>query len=246
MKTQILIALGAVAVLAGVANAQTVPGNGDGVHLKKAPDFGPLLRPPMKPAPQHNSSDFQFKFIPNVGPSSGAPVTRLFPDLDGKQMAGTRLTVVKSPEGRLLQVESAERSIGDVLRTVTEVMGVQAIIDPKLQTRSLANLVFRGKDFDDLLDLMSRALNIEMVKSPEGTYFFASKPASSQQTSKKPGNLRNGPFLFEPSENTPNPDPDFSPLHPKPIQPQHNWEKRDFNGHEFYYIPGSPQPDLAK
>ena len=237
MKTQTLIALGAITTFAGAADAQNVPHDGDGVQLKKAPDFGPLLRAPAKPAPQRGG-DFQFKLTPNRGSLFGAPVT-ITPGkrLVLRQRKGTRLQIVKSPDGNTLQVEASQQSIGDVLQKIADVMGVRAIIDPQLRKETRASLFFRAKDFDELLNLMSSALNIETAKSPEGTYFFAANSASSQPMPARPRDLRNGPFSFGPGENAPNLDPDFSPLKPKPLAPQPDWEKREFNGQFYYNMP---------
>ena len=226
IKIQTLIALSAVAALAATANAQTSSDNGDGVHLKPAPGFGPLLRPPITPSPQ----------------------------LDLSQPQGIRLKVLKSPDGEILQVEAGKQSIGDVLQKIADVMGVKVVIDPELQKETHASLFFRGKDFDDLLNSISQAMNIEMVKSPADTYFFAAKPARAKGptlyyqmpdgTYKRSDNLSPGgglriiPRPFEPSEKLPRIDPDFTwPKNFGTIQPLPNWEKREFNGNPFYHIP---------
>ena len=219
MKMQILIALGAVAARCRHGARTNCPERAFDVR-------------------------FNFETIPDIGKFFRSPILR-FPQLDENQLAGTRLKVLKSPSGDTLQVESGQQSLGDVLRKITAIMGVRAVVDPKLNENSFASLVFRGKDFDDLLSSMTQALGVEMVKSPSGTYFFAAKTISSQPTPQKPRDLRNGPFLFGPSENTPNPDPDFSPLNPKPFAPQPNWEKREFNGQPYYNMPlPIPSPTL--
>ncbi len=205
MKPPILIALGAVAALTATANAQTVPDNGDGVHLKLVPDFGPLLRSPITPSPP----------------------------LDPSPPKGTRLKIVKSSGENTLQVEARQQSIGDVLQKIADVMGVKVVIDAQLQKETHASLFFRGKDFDDLLNLISHAMSIEMVKSPAGTYFFAAKPAPVKGpalyyqmpngTWKRSDDLSPGgglriipcpfdgaPFSGEPSEKLPRIDPNFT------------------------------------
>ena len=135
-------------------------------------------------------------------------------------------------------------------------MGVRAVVDPRLSEKSFATLVFRGKDFDDLLTSITQALEVEMVKSPLGTYFFAAKPVSSSDGPVKFFQRPNGtwqrferlpqdapqlpvvPFTLEPGEDLPHIDPDF--IWPKNfgrVQPLPYGEKREFNGRPFYNMP---------
>ena len=140
-------------------------------------------------------------------------------------------------------------------------MGVRAVIDPALDKELLLTKVVRGRDFDELFAALSQS--VEAVKSPAGTHFFALKPASEnsgvfllqpdgtyRRFDGSPGlrevpqrvPSRNGPFSFGPSESAPHLDPDFvypkNGLLPPPLP---YWEKREFNGREFYFMPAPTQ-----
>ena len=165
MKTPIFVTAAALCATCGLASAQTAPrqsdknSSGDGVHLRDVPGIGGLFRAPIPPVP--------VKPIPEL-------------ELDLNQPAGTHLKSLKFAGEDVLQVEAVRQSLGEILRTVTNVMGVRAIIDPELQRKSFFSLTFRGKDFDDLLANMTRSLQVEMVKSPVGTYFFADASTSAR------------------------------------------------------------------
>lgn len=241
MKTQILIALGAVAALSGAANAQNVPNNGD-VQLNSTPDIRSLFLGPITVTPGVDASLFGPDMPPS--PKSGDP-----------NQATLKLSVLKSTKGDVFQLEVARQSRAVILKKVTDVMGVRAVIDPALARTFEITQVFRGLSWDELLTSMN--YGIEMVKSPAGTYFFADK--STGLSFKFPSNYNSqSEELVDPREKL-SKDPHFDPfvlpyggLNPKlkgwgvEPKPQPHWQKREFNGHEFYYIPGLPQPDLAK
>lgn len=241
MKTQILIALGAVAIFAGAANAQTVPSNGDGVHLRNVPDIGPLFRVPIRPVPSGESS----LFGPDMPPR---------PKLNSSPTS-MKLSILKSPMGDVFQLEAVGQSRAAILKKITDIMGVRAVIDPALGKSFVITQVFRGLSWDELLAAMN--FGVEMVKSPAGTYFFADKPFGMIYTFPLNDDSENERFLekMEKLRKDPRYDPFVAPyggLNPnlkgwnaEPI-PLPNWQKREFNGHDFYYIPGLPESGLAK
>ena len=243
MKNQILIALSAVSVLSGAANAQTVPDNGDGVQLRDFLKVGPLFNFPITPAP----SDERSLFGPDMPPSPKIPPA----STRTAKFTKLKLSVLKSSKGDIFQLEVADQSRAAILKKITDVMGVRAVIDPQLEKEWIITQVFRGLSWDDLL----RSVNygVEMVKSPSGTYFFADKPIDSA-TFKIPSDYSSQPGDFVDPREELRKDPRFDPFVypygglPAPglkgwgvePAPQPGWEKREFNGHEFYYIPGLP------
>ncbi len=256
MKTTICLALGALCFTSGLASAQTFS-NGDaydGVQLKDIPDFGPLFR--ARPQTGEHRK-FQLDKIPGIGPLFRTPAQQP----DEKRAKGTKLSVLQTPNGERLQVEAFQQSAGDILRKVTSVMGVRAVIDAKLNENSYPSLLFQGRDWDSLLVSLAVALKVEMVKSPAGTYFFASKipsdsPALFYQTPD--GTLENADGLrlklkdlldgrINPDSTKPNREEPgfipFLPLNPEPLQPQPDWQKREFNGRDYYFI---PMPSLSR
>ena len=237
MKIQISLLLGAVAVLSGAANAQTVQDNGDGVQLCDIPKSGEL-----------------FPFSVEIGHSEQNPLFGPdMPPVPKREFANNtklKLSVLKSPKGDIVQLEANNQSRAAILKKITDVMGARAIIDPKLEKELTITQVFRGLSWDELLASVN--FGVEMVKSPAGTYFFAAK--STGLTFNYSPQLYDYAAEQEKLRQDPRFDPFIFPrggLNPKdqmgrPIEPQPHWEKREFNGHDFYYIPGLPQLESAK
>ncbi len=241
MKIQILIALGAVAALAGAANAQTADSKNGNVQLKDIPNIGE-----------------SFRLSIEIGHSEQNPLFGSeMPPVPKRRFANNdklKLSVLKSLKGDILQLEANEQSRAAILKKITDVMGVRAVIDPKLEKELTITQVFRGLSWDELL--ASFNFGVEMVKSPSGTYFFGDKPTGLNL--KIPSNYSSQPNDYATEQKKLRQDPNFDPfviprggLNPRdrmgrPIEPQPHWEKREFNGHEFYYIPNLPQPKSAK
>lgn len=228
MKTPFLLALGAVAALAGVANAQIIPNDGDGFQLRDIPDTNGLFRAPITPVP----SEEQSLFGPDMPPR---------PKIPAWDNVKLKLSILKSPKGDVFQLEVNGQSRAAIVKKITDVMGVRAIIDPQLEKKIEITQVFRGLSWDELLASVN--YGIEMVKSPSGTYFFADAPIAPltlkiplYYDSRDPTSpnlakqLHSGPFVYE-----------INPGY-QPPQPQPDWEKREFNGHEFYYVPAPATP----
>ena len=233
MKTQLTLTLGVLCALSGIAHAQTYYGSSKGVQLKDIPDIGPLFR--ARP------------FIPSDNSLFG-PEMPLRPKLDSTSFPRLTLSALPSPRGEVLQLEAVRQNRAAILKKITDVMGVRAVIDPRLEERIEITQVFRGLSWDDLLASVN--YGVEMVKSPAGTYFFADAPItpltlkipsyydlgnsnssiSEEQLRQDP---RCDPFVY-PFGGLPQPNLKGWGVEPKP---QPNWEKREFNGHEFYHIP---------
>ncbi len=231
MKTQITIALAALAALAATANAQTIPDNGDGVQLRDIPNLGELFRSPTNPYVQP-------LFGPEMPPR---------PKLDSASPAHIKISVLPTLQGEVFQVEAVRQSRAAILKKITDVMGVRAVIDPQLENKITLTQAFRGLNWDDLLASVN--YGVEMVKSPAGTYFFADKPVASGGTvtyRRMPdGTWQRADDSRDTLRITPRFDSFVFPrggLNPdyQPPMPQSDWQKREFNGHEFYYIPGLP------
>ena len=234
MKIQILIGLAAACAPSVVANAQTIPNQSYGVQLRDIPGIGPLFRAPVTPVPFGNSSLF--------GP--GMPPRPKLPAWNDIKL---KLSVLKTPKGDVFQLEANGQSRAAILKKITDVMGVRAVIDPQLEKKITITQVFRGLSWDDLLASVN--YGIEMVKSPSGTYFFADRPVGLAFNT--PSNYSSQPDdLVDPTKNFragPRFDPFVYPYGGLPAPdlkgwgvppvPQPHWEKREFNGHEFYYVP---------
>ncbi len=238
MKLPLILTLAALCVASGVASAQPrfSDGKGDGVRLRDIPDIGPLFRAPLPTAP------------------------RFQPQRDANKVPFIRLRSVKTPRGELLEIASTNQSMGEILRKITAVMGVPAVVDSALDRRFYASIRFRGTDWDDLLANLSEALQVELVRSPAGIYLFAVKPASDgplflrqfpdgsyeresqtqqlEELAKRAPSFRRAPFSLFPDQEVRPLDPGFVwPQNAQPLAPQPDWEKREFNGREFYHIP---------
>ncbi len=211
MKIPILIALGALYLTASVANAQPANDNNGGVQLKDIPDNVPLLR------------------------------SNPYLDLGQKQTAGTHLRVAPGARGQIMQVEIVRQDSGEALRQLAAVLGVSIVIDPAIQflpakTRSLYFNYVGDDVFESISNALVRNEAAEKWKSSAGTYFFVAKPTPTldeleQQLDK---------YRLESEKRRENADP-FVFGTPKQVEPQPHWQKREFNGREFYYVPG-PNP----
>ena len=270
MKLQLTLLVGAACALASAVRAQTV---NDQLTNSGSVDLGGQARSDIN---QNQRSGVRLRDIPNI-PNIGelfrdksapqrdenplfGPQFPPAPNLDQTRAAGTRIRALKAAQGEILQIEIVRQSLGEVLRKVTAVMGVRAVIDPNLDKERLVTRVVRGRSWDELLAALSQS--VEMVKSPAGTYFFAVKPnlqdsvtflqlpdgtyrrfdglPSLRELPPRPPAQR-GPFAFGPSVN-PELDPEF--VRPKdglPMPPLPNWQKREFNGREFYFVPAPVQ-----
>ena len=223
MKNQLVLASGILCALSGVARAQTADGTPPAQSLKHY-----LRDNPMS--------------------------LRM---LDGTRPDGVRLFASPSEKRQTIYVEIVRKDGEAALRSLAAVLGARIVIDPEIkflppQTRSLT---FNYVD-EDVFEQVSRALvrseAIETWKSAAGTYFFAAKaavvpppnePTKNQQTESN-GLIPLSSLQLEPSVPSRHPDPFvLSPGVWKPVVPQPSWEKREFNGHDFYWI---PLPDFAK
>ena len=216
------------------------------MRLRDIPKIGELFRDPSAPVrpllvlpPRDKNSLFGPQFPP-------------VPTLDEAQEAGTRVRVLKVAGEEILQVEIVRQSVAQVLKQVTAVMGARAVIDPQLDAEQLTTRVLRGRSWDDML--RSFDPTVEMVKSAENTYFFAARPYRRSSVSfrllpdgtyqrydhfsrSREIPLPDGPFSVEPRAD-PGIDPHFSwPKNRGPLVPQPDWQKREFNGQEFYFLP---------
>ena len=168
MKLQLTLLVGAACTLTGVAHGQVANDQQPGVQLREVPGIGAVLRagsaPPRAPfqTPRYNPTSLFGSRLPPI------------PRLDASQNAGTRVQVLKIEDAEILQVEIVRQSIADVLKEITLLMGARAVIDPQLGQEQLSARVVRARDWDELLHSFGEA--VEVVKSPEDTYFFAARP----------------------------------------------------------------------
>ncbi len=238
MKTPLFLALAALCAASSIAHAQTVENKGDGAQLRDIPNIGPLFRAPITPAAPGNSL-FGLEMPPR-------------PQLGANNQPRLRLSVLPSPQGEILQLEAVRQSRAAILRKITDVMGARAVIDPQLEKNWEITQVFRGLNWDELLSSMN--YGVEMVKSPAGTYFFADKPIA-ESAFRTPLDFDTQPPAFADPSAKLREDPRYDPfvipyggLNPNlkgwgvEPQPQPDWQKREFNGHEFYYIPMPTAP----
>ena len=249
MKLQVTLFLGAACALTGAANAQTIDNKGG--QVKDVSRIGPPFAMPS----DNDKVGIGLRDIPKIGQLFRSPAlqlpneTNLFgpqmppiPTLDSKQAAGTHIRVLQTEQGEVFQAEVVRQSMAEVLKKVTALMGVRAVIDPELEKQRLETKVFRGRNFDDLLSSLDSL--VERVISPAGTYFFAAKARATgpiyfeimpdgtwrrrddlQSPNQPKAEREQGPFRFGPNDTFSTP------------KPQPEWEKREFNGREFYYIP---------
>lgn len=220
MKNSIAIALLGVAAIAGTAVAQTTAVPNGKVPLREIPGIGSLFG------------------TPSAGPLFG-PEMPPRPPLGSTNIARLKLSVLPSPQGEILQLEAVRQSRAAILKKITDVMGVRAVIDPQLERSVEITQTFRGLSWDELLNSVN--YGIEMVKSPAGTYFFADKPIEKatyriplnfdSQTPDAASLRGQGLYFYDGSPTLELKERDAKP------KPQPGWEKREFGGHEFYYIP---------
>ena len=221
MKITFLLA--AVAALAATANAQTKPSQSIEDFLRNNPDFLKKTKTP-----------------------------------------GVRLFTTPGPSGFIggsftpkFTIEIVQQNSKAALRKLAEVLGANLVIDPAIQflpaqTRTLYFFDVKEDAFADASDVICRDEPIERWKSSAGTYFFAAKPAATS--------LQIAPLFRLPLSENPT-QPDETPawqgdlfVYPfgglpqldlkgwgSKATPQPGWEKREFNGHEFYYIPAPRQ-----
>ena len=224
MKTQFLVALGAVAALAGAAHAQ-VKGEAR-LEFDALPQSWTGTAPmPADTLPMKLQSDFD-------------PKLPVLPALNEAQVAGVKLSVVPTYRGQMLQVEATDRSMKDVLQTVTDVWGLRAVIDPNLAQQHLAGAVFRAPTPRDLLDIICE-FSVKQLAWSDGSLYFVDKvnPDFTVALSENRANAQLQRLIAEQETKFRGADPfNFGPGTKKPM-PRFDWQKREFNEHEFYYSP---------
>ena len=232
MKLPIFLTLAALCAASGIANAQENPS-------VQSQSKGVEFEPPQWKGELPSSLDklplnVQLTFDPKLPP---------YPRLNSAMAAGTKIRVLQTYRGPIIQAEVVRQSAGDVLRAATAMMGIRAVIDPELDKRRSAVEVVRVAQWEDLL----RFGGAEFWKSASGTYFFAAIPYITVQTQNQESDKVAEKYRLEREKMLADPrfDPFVMPrggLDPKdrfgrPIEPQPDWETREFNGHEFYHIP---------
>ena len=231
MKTPIIIALFAVAASAATAGAQTQP-NGEGRIIFDALPQSWLGEAPVPAStlPLNLQTNFDER-LPAL------------PAFDAERAAGVKLRVVPTSRGQMLQVEASDRSMKDVLQTVTDVWGLRAVIDPALEGQHLTSAVFRAPTPQDLLDIICE-FSVKQFKWDDGSLYFVDKvnPDFLVALSENRANDRLEKLIAEREKQKRDADP-FYPRFRKPLEAQPGWEKREFNGHEFFFIPA---PRAAK
>ena len=207
---QLLLITGLACLVPSVANAQTKP---------DAP-----VAAPQPTAPQSTLEDYL-----------RSPAAQRM--LDSTRPEGVKFFALPVEQSRRFSVEIVRRDSEVALRTLAEVMGVRIVIDPAIKflppkTRTIAFNYVDEDVFGQVSRYLVRSEEIEMWKSAAGTYFFAAKPKVT--ANPKPGELN----ITQSGPPTRHPDPFVvNPGNWKPVEPQPGWEKREFNGHEFFYIP---------
>ena len=234
VKTQILVALGAVAIFAGAAHAQ-IKGEGRFTFDSLPQSWTGDAPVPADTWPMKLQSDFDPK-LPTL------------PVLSAAQTASVKLRVVPTYKGEMLQVEASNQSMKDILQRVTDTWGIRAVIDPTLAQQHLDSAVFRAPTPQHLLDIICE-FSIKQFKWIDGSLYFVDKvnPDFTVALSENRANAQLQELIAEQETKFRDADPfTIRPGTLKPPTPQPNWEKREFNGHEFYYIPGVPQPNVTK
>ncbi len=165
-----------------------------------------------------------------------------WPDFAELRAAGVKLSVVPTYGGPMLQVEASDRSMKDVLQTVTDVWGLRAVIDPTLAQQHLANAVFRAPTPQALLDIICE-FSVKQLPWSDGSLYFVDKvnPGFTVALSENRADAQLQKLINEQQAKARGADP-FYPRLRKPLQPQPGWEKREFNGHEFFFIPAPNAP----
>ena len=218
MKTPIIIALFAVAASAATAGAQTT----EKLPLPSQPRT-------LKDSLRQNS------YLPDSTRSAGV----LLFATPGAQNSKSLMTIV-------ITRQDGEQA----LRQLAHIFGAAIVIDPAIrfrpaQTRTIQFSDVKDDVFGDLSDYLIRGEAIEKWKSASGTYFFAALPGVTEAiTRDEQENARQEHLKKEqlPTGLFDLPSIKLIPENQRPT-PQPGWEKREFNGHEFFFIPA---PGAAK
>ena len=238
MKTPISIALFAVAALS--ATAATAPA--------QTPEQAPLkgeARFEIDALPQSWTGDAPIPVgtLPMKLQSNFDAKLPALPSVNQTQTAGVKLSVVPTYRGPMLQVEAADQSMKDVLQTVTDNWGIRAVIDPALSQQHFANAVFRAPTPQDLLDTICE-FSVKQFSWRDGSLYFVDKVNAdfTIALSENRANARLEKLIAEQQNQARSSDPFWiNPAYKPRLTPQSDWEKREFNGHEFYYVP-LPRP----
>ena len=183
---------------------------------------------------------------------------------------GVRLRSVPSSNGTMLSLDVKQTSVGDALAQIAKVTGAHVIIAPALRERPPISIgIYSNKDLSSLIAAFCQRFDVEQTELAPGLTLYSEMPVPASEPGAVNAYLRgqaqmkrtiervqsqtsapDNEFLREEKQRRadPNYDPFVLPrggLDPKdrfgrPIEPEPNWQKGEFNGHEFYYIPGAP------
>ena len=227
MKTQILIALGAVAALASTAHAQVEPNNGNGIQLRKIPkveESFPNLsgnRPEGTRLEILNSNIVIFI----VRQDSGQALRQIAKVLGVKIVIDPEIKFLP-PKTRSLTFNKLDEDIfGDVSRAIIGAENIEMV-------KSLSGTYF----------FAAKSVPIQgprlYYQTPDGTYKRADPLLPPRDFRIIPRPFDGAPLPSDPNEKSPRIDPDFTwPKNFGTIQPLPNWEKREFNGNPYYHMP---------
>ena len=225
MKTSILIALGAVAALSGAARAQS--------SLDR----------------QLEAKDFALRATPGV------------------TLRARRL----SEDATAYYLVATKASAAQVLEHIARVTGERLIAAPALRNSELKTFAANGSSLQDLIELTTSLYQLASKPIAPGARLFAFSPIESagqwaykdrlksevrdeqladyNAQAQRERNQIEARAEQEKLRADPRYDPFVFPrggLDPKDrfgrsIEPQPDWEKREFNGREFYFVP-LPKP----
>ena len=166
---------------------------------------------------------------------------------------------------------ASKASAAQVLQQIARVTGELLIAAPALQNSEIKTFYARGFSLEDLIEMTSSVYGIQSKTIAPGVRLFSLPPIAGAgqrlykerlasqvrneqlaadnrraQLEKNEAGARANRDRGEKLRADPRYDPFVVPyggLNPnyQPPQPQPDWEKREFNGREFYYVP-LPRP----
>lgn len=186
--------------------------------------------------------------------AQGAPTT---PSFDWKDLLtsagspGVKLESISVSERERVRLSIVEISVGEALQQIALQTGARFVVAPTLMARPAVTLSVVAGSLDEAVDVLCRSQDIKKSELVPGATLFAPQPLLSvnrglyqsqlRRDVRRQQNLRyarNNPDARLASRPNYNSDPFViwaGP--PKKVVPQPDWEKREFNGHEFYKIP---------
>lgn len=174
---------------------------------------------------------------------------------------GVNLRGVRSANGSTLLVQVSGVSVGRALERIAAVTGTPVLVSPALKARAPQNFEARGANVNELIANICGMFGLQRAQTDSGVTRISERKAPAPPLGDYGLNLRPEknapPELPHLTQNAqarqssrqnyrfvvpggvapaqPKIDPDFNLR--APTGPQPHWDKREFNGRDYYHIP---------